>query len=160
MSNRVCLLFVLYLSYICLLGFVFYLSCIFRPAVLSTKHRRWRRPEMENYASGRPGLLRPESRPEAPGRPEVQNHYLYNNFLLGKEHPRAAGLMAVTKTEKKDLFESNPQRGHMILSLTRCRRYNCFGKCDMDKSVTAGAVRRGRTQAQAQRRRRRQRQLQ
>ena len=24
----------------------------------------------------------------------------------------------------------------MILSLTRCRRDNCFGKCDMDKSVT------------------------
>ena len=45
--------------------------------------------------------------------------------------------MALTKTEKKDLSEWYPQRGQMILSLTQCRRYHCFGKCDMDKSVTA-----------------------
>jgi len=76
-------------SFVCLL---YLLAC-------TASHSR--RPEIENSASGRPGLLRPESRPEAPGRPEVQTHYLYNNFLLGAEHPRAAG----PKSEIKPLTD-------------------------------------------------------
>ena len=52
---------------------------------------RSRLAEIQNPASARPSRLKPEGRPEAPGRREAPHYYLYDKFSLGAEHPRAAG---------------------------------------------------------------------
>ena len=49
---------------------------------LKTEHPNaaGRRPEIGNPTSGRPGWLKPESRPEAPGQPEARD-YVFDNKL-------------------------------------------------------------------------------